>query len=135
MFWKVYFVVYSALCAISLLIGVASPGQVSAVDWIGMAIFTPLAIAGLWSFAYQRPILPVRIWKGVLFASVFWETVQLGSSVPKMLASISTASAQIGPTAVFVLIAIVFVISFFLIAPPLVALYRNAYPRDSGSAA
>lgn len=141
MFWKVYAVVYLVLAAETLPRTLGRLPNVPAIDLVDALVFTPIAIAALWSMAYRHISLPKNAWKIALFASVFWRAIVVGNAllfggvVAKFQADVGTVGARFGvapaPAAVFALTALAGVVAFFLTYPPLMALYRNAYGNES----
>ena len=60
-------------------------------DWIDLAAFTPVAlIAAILVRAFLRQVVLVhpRVWRGVLFAAVFWKSISMGISVPTLVARV-----------------------------------------------
>jgi hypothetical protein len=141
MFWKIYAVLYMALIVLGLPTAIHRLPQMSAIDLVDMAIFTPVAVAGLWSVAFRHISLPKNTWKVLLFVSVFWRAIAIGNAilfgdvVPKFQTMLAAISHKMSPAlANAVLIggmAVAFVGAAFLMLPPLIALYRNAYGDES----
>ena len=86
MFWRVYFGAYVAWAALSLMGAALRPSALSLTEWIDLVAFAPLAITVLGAQAFGRSLLPEKVWQGLLFASVFWKSIALGSSIPKLIA-------------------------------------------------
>jgi hypothetical protein len=141
MFWKVYAVVYLALIVLGLPTALHRLPMMSPIDMVDMAIFTPIAVAGLWSVAFRHISLPKNAWKILLFVSVFWRAIAIGNAilfgdvVPKFQMSLGSATGKLpAQTAHLVLygaMGLAFVMAAFLTLPPLIALYRNAYGDES----
>jgi hypothetical protein len=141
MFWKIYAVLYMALIVLGLPTAIHRLPQASPIDLIDMAVFTPIAMAGLWSVAFRHISLPKNTWKVLLFVSVFWRAVAIGNAilfgdmVPKFQASLVAISNKMGHGAANTVLvggmALAFAIATFLMLPPLIALYRNAYGDES----
>jgi len=141
MFWKIYAVVYMSLIVLALPTAIHRLPQTPAIDLIDMAVFTPVAVAGLWSVAFRHISLPKNTWKVLLFVSVFWRAIAIGNAilfgdmVPKFQASLVAVSHRMGHAAANTVLiggmAIAFAVATFLMLPPLIALYRNAYGDES----
>jgi hypothetical protein len=141
MFWKVYAVVYLVLVVVGLPPTLSRLPHIPPIDFIDMAVFAPIAVAGLWSSAYRHISLPKNTWKILLFVSVFWRAIAVGNAllfgdaVAKLRATLGGLSARMDPAAapafMFAAMAMAFVVGAFLTIPPLIALYRNAYGDES----
>jgi hypothetical protein len=128
MYWRVYFWAYAALTALSVLGAALRPAALAAIDWVDLLAFTPVALFAVGAQAFNRSILPTNVWRGLLFASVFWKSIALGISVPKVIARGVDMNAHVGLVAAEVSIAVALFMAAFLIGPPLVALYGKGYP-------
>ena len=141
MFWKVYAVFYLVLVVVGLPPTLGRLPHIPPIEFIDMAVFAPIAVAGLWSSAYRHISLPKNTWKVLLFVSVFWRAIAVGNAlifgdaVSKLRATLGALSARMegGAGAAFVFAAMVmaFLAGAFLTLPPLIALYRNAYGDES----
>jgi hypothetical protein len=137
MFWKVYAVIYLVLIVLCLPPALNRVPHMSPIDLIDMLLFTPIALAGLWSAAFRHISLPTNTWKILLFGSVFWRAIAVGNAilfgdaVPKFQASVAAVSAKFtasaSSTVTIAAMGVAFVVATFLTLPPLIALYRNAY--------
>lgn len=141
LFLRIYAVVYLVLFVESLIFAVAHGMQPTMVQFVDMLFFTPVAVIGLWSAAYRHLALPKHTWKVLLFASVFWRPLAIGSAVltgnliPKFQAVLGKLTATMSPdNALAVTLAAtagVCLLGSLVVLPPLVALYRNAYGDES----
>lgn len=141
MFWRVYAVVYLVLIVLGLPTALNRLPHMSPIDLVDMAVFTPVAVAGLWSVAFRHISLPTNSWKILLFVSVFWRAIAVGNAilfgdvVPKFQTAVTAISTKVGGgeahTVLFAAMAVAFVVGSFLTLPPLIALYRNAYGDES----
>ena len=141
MFWKVYAVVYLALLVLGLPATLNRLPHMSPVDLVDVAVFTPVAVAALWSMAFRHISLPKNTWKVLLFVSVFWRAIAVGNAilfgdaVPKFQGVLVSLSAKLDPGAANAIVyggmAVAFAAGTFLMLPPLIALYRNAYGDES----
>ena len=141
MFWKVYAVLYLVLVAVALPPTLGRLPHIPPIEFIDMAVFAPIAVAGLWSSAYRHISLPKNTWKILLFVSVFWRAIAVGNAllfgdaVAKLRATLGAVTARMDPAAApaftFAAMAMAFVAGAFLTLPPLIALYRNAYGDES----
>jgi hypothetical protein len=141
MFWRVYAVVYLVLIVLGLPTALNRLPHMSPIDLVDMAVFTPVAVAGLWSVAFRHISLPKNSWKVLLFVSVFWRAIAVGNAilfgdiVPKFQAMVNLVSTKVAGgathTVLFAAVAVAFVVGTFLTLPPLIALYRNAYGDES----
>ena len=141
MFWRVYAVVYLVLIVLGLPTALNRLPHMSPIDLVDMVVFTPIAVAGLWSVAFRHISLPTNSWKILLFVSVFWRAIAVGNAilfgdvVPKFQAAVNVIGAKMTGgathTVLFVAVAVAFVAGTFLTLPPLIALYRNAYGNEN----
>lgn len=141
LFWRIYAVAYLALAVAILPHTLGRLPNLSPIDLIDMLIFTPIAVVGLWSAAYRHLSLPINTWKVLLFVSVFWRALFVGNLilfndlVGKVHAGLVFLNTRMSPGAanatMVVGLAVGFVLSSFVVVPPLVALYRNAYGDES----
>ena len=95
-YWRVYFWAYLALTALSVLGAALRPAALAAIDWVDLAAFTPVALFAVGAQAFSRSVLPTNLWKGLLFAAVFWKSIALGVSVPKVIARGVDMNAKVG---------------------------------------
>jgi hypothetical protein len=128
MFWKGYFWAYIALAAFSLLGAVLRPSALVVTDWIDLVAFTPVAVAAVLAQAFNRSFLPTDAWRVLLFGSVFWKSIALGISIPKVMAHGVALNSTAGLIPAEIAIAAALGMAGFLVAPPLVALYCKGYP-------
>jgi hypothetical protein len=141
LFLRIYAVVYLVLFVESLIFAVAHGMQPSTIQMIDMLFFTPVAVVALWSAAYRHLNLPKNTWKILLFASVFWRPLAVGSAVltggaiQKFQAFVGKWTADMTPDNALAVTLMATAGACFLgslvILPPLVALYRNAYGDES----
>jgi len=141
LFLRIYAVVYLVLFVETLIFTATRGVQLTLIQLIDMLFFTPVAVIGLWSAAYRHLNLPKHTWKVLLFASVFWRPLAIGSAVltgnliPKFQITVGRLTANMTPdNALAVTLgatAGVCLLGSLLILPPLVALYRNAYGDES----
>lgn len=141
LFLRIYAVVYLVVFVESLLLTAAHGLQVTMIQIIDMIFFTPVAVIGLWSAAYRHLSLPKHTWKILLFASVFWRplavgsTVLTGGAIPKFQAFLGKLTASMtADNALAVTLAATAGVCFLgslVVLPPLIALYRNAYGDES----
>jgi hypothetical protein len=133
MFWKAYFWACLALAAYASLGAALRPHNLTWVDWIDLAAFTPVALGAVLVRAFNRWVLPPSMWKVLLFATVFWKSITLGIGAPKLVARAVDLNARVSlmmaEGAIFVAIGL----AIFLTAPPLIALYLNGYPDGDGA--
>jgi hypothetical protein len=127
-YWRIYFWAYLALTALSMLGAALRPADLMAIDWVDLAAFTPVALFAVGAQAFNRSVLPTNVWRGLLFASVFWKSIALGISLPKAIARGVDMNAKVGLGAAEVTIALALFMTAFLVGPPLVALYCKGYP-------
>jgi len=104
------------------------PAALAAIDWVDLAAFTPVALFAVGAQAFSRSVLPTNLWKGLLFAAVFWKSIALGVSVPKVIARGVDMNAKVGLGAAELTIALALFMAAFLVGPPLMALYCKGYP-------
>ena len=128
MFWRFYFWAYLGLSALGVIGAALRPDSLSPTDWIDLAAFTPVAILAAGAQTFNRALLPTTVWRVALFTSVFWKSIALGISVPKVVARGVDLNARMGLGAAEVAIVIAIGVAAFLTGPPLVALYHKAYP-------
>ncbi len=141
MFWKVYAVFYLVLIVLGLPPALNRLPHIPPIDLVDMVVFTPLALAGLWSVAFRHISLPTNSWKVLLFVSVFWRAIAVGNAilfgdiVPKLQTGLAAYASRMDPVyAPFMLyggLVVAFLAGTFLTLPPLIALYRNAYGNES----
>jgi hypothetical protein len=141
MFWKVYAVFYLVLIVLGLPPALNRLPHISPIDLVDMVVFTPVALAGLWSVAFRHISLPTNTWKVLLFVSVFWRAIAVGNAilfgdiVPRLQTGLSAYSARMDPAAAHLMLygglGVAFLAGTFLTLPPLIALYRNAYGNES----
>jgi hypothetical protein len=114
--------------------------SMSPIDLVDLFVFTPIAVAGLWSAAFRHIRLPKNTWKVLLFVSVFWRAIAIGNAllfsnvVAKFqggLAGFGRMPPQTAHLILYGAMAVGFVVGTFLTLPPLIALYRNAYGNES----
>jgi hypothetical protein len=127
-YWRVYFWAYVALTALSMLGAALRPAALGPIDWVDLAAFAPVALLAVGAQAFNRSILPTSVWKVLLFASVFWKSIALGVSIPKVVARGADIDAKVSLGAAEVTIALALFMAAFLVGPPLVALYCKGYP-------
>jgi len=127
-YWRGYFWAYLALTALSVLGAALRPAALAAIDWVDLAAFTPVALFAVGAQAFSRSVLPTNLWKGLLFAAVFWKSIALGVSVPKVIARGVDMNAKVGLGAAELTIALALFMAAFLVGPPLMALYCKGYP-------
>ena len=128
MFWKAYFGLYVALAVFAGMGAGLRPAAMTSPDWVDLAVFTPVALGALAAQAFDRWVLPTTVWRGLLFAAVFWKAIALGISIPKVLARGVDLNARMGLVAAEAAIALGVFAAIFLAGPPLVALYLRGYP-------
>lgn len=128
MFWKAYFSLYCALAAFNLMGAGLRPATVETPDWVDLAVFTPIALGAIGAQAFNRWVLPTNVWRILLFASVFWKSIALGISIPKVIARGVDLNSRMGLLTAEVAIALGVISAAFMAGPPLVALYMRAYP-------
>ena len=141
LFLRIYAVAYLVLFVESLIFANLRGEQQSVIQLVDMLFFTPVAVVGLWSAAYRHLNLPKHTWKILLFASVFWRPLAVGSAVltgdaiPKFRNTVGHLTANMSPdNALAVTLAAtagVCLLGSLVIVPPLIALYRNAYGDES----
>ena len=141
MFWKVYAVFYLVLIVLGLPPALNRLPHISPIDLVDMIVFTPVALAGLWSVAFRHISLPTNTWNVLLFVSVFWRAIAVGNAilfgdiVPRVQIGLAAYSARMdpgyAPVMLYCGLAVAFLAGAFLTLPPLVALYRNAYGNES----
>jgi hypothetical protein len=141
MFWKVYAVFYLVLIVLGLPPALNRMPHISPIDLVDMVVFTPVALAGLWSVAFRHISLPTNSWKVLLFVSVFWRAIAVGNAilfgdiVPRLQAGLSAYASRMDPAYSPVMLygglTIAFAAGTFLTLPPLIALYRNAYGNEN----
>jgi len=141
LFLRIYAVVYLVLFVETLIFAVAHGSQPTFIQVVDMLFFTPVAVIGLWSAAYRHLSLPKHTWKVLLFASVFWRPLAIGSAVltgnliPKFQIYVgkftSNMTADNALAVTLAATAGVCLLGSLVILPPLVALYRNAYGDES----
>src|SRR5476651_1466905 len=135
MFWKVYAVFYLVLIVLGLPPALNRLPHMSPIDLVDMIVFTPVALAGLWSVAFRHISLPTNTWKVLLFVSVFWRAIAVGNAilfgdiVPKFEGAVAALSSKVATnasgTVTLAAMGVAFVLATFLTLPPLIALYRN----------
>jgi hypothetical protein len=141
MFWKVYAVFYLVLIVLGLPPALNRLPHMSPIDLVDMIVFTPVALAGLWSVAFRHISLPTNTWKVLLFVSVFWRAIAVGNAilfgdiVPKIQAGLHAYAARMDPSYAPVMLygglIVAFAAGTFLTLPPLIGLYRNAYVNEN----
>ncbi|HEX2816453.1 MAG TPA: hypothetical protein VHN39_08665 [Phenylobacterium sp.] len=141
MFWKVYAVFYLVLIVLGLPPALNRLPHMSPIDLVDMIVFTPVALAGLWSVAFRHISLPTNTWKVLLFVSVFWRAIAVGNAilfgdiVPRLQTGLHAYAARMDPVYSPVMLygglVIAFLAGAFLTLPPLIGLYRNAYGNES----
>jgi hypothetical protein len=104
------------------------PAALALTDWIDLVAFAPLAITVLGAQAFGRSLLPEKVWQVLLFASVFWKSIALGSSIPKLIARAIDLNTRMGVVAAEIAIVAAVATAALLVAPPLIALYHKGYP-------
>src|SRR3954451_21422778 len=103
MFWKVYAVFYLVLIVLGLPPALNRMPHISPIDLVDMVVFTPVALAGLWSVAFRHISLPTNSWKVLLFVSVFWRAIAVGNAilfgdiVPRLQAGLSAYASRMDP--------------------------------------
>jgi hypothetical protein len=140
-FLRIYAVIFLVLYVTGLPGMLSRIQHVPVINLIDMAIFSPIAIVGLWSAAYRHINLPKTSWKALLFVSVFWRPITLGNAVlfedaiPKFLGRVGAFSSGLNSGAadavMLAAVAGACMVQSLLILTPLVALYRNAYGDES----
>jgi len=128
MFWKAYFGLYCFLGVFNALGAGLRPGTLTPIDWVDLGLFTPVALAALFAQALDRWVLPTMVWRVLLFAAVFWKSIALGITIPKVIARGVDLNARMGLLTAELAIALGVVSAVFLAGPPLVALYLRGYP-------
>jgi hypothetical protein len=141
MFWKVYAVFYLVLIVLGLPPTLNRLPHISPIDAIDMLIFTPVALAGLWSVAFRHISLPNNSWKVLLFVSVFWRAIAVGNTilfsdiVPRLQTGLSAYATHVDPVytplVLYGGLLVAFTIGAFVTLTPLMALYRNAYGNEN----
>jgi len=141
LFLRIYAVAYLVMFVESVIFTGLRGGPLSAIQWIDMLVFTPVAVLGLWSAAYRHINLPGHSWKALLFASVFWRPLAIGASVlsgdaiPKFQRFMSGVTGNMSPDNALAVTLLAMVglclTGSLVVVPPLVALYRNAYGDES----
>ncbi|HZZ33914.1 MAG TPA: hypothetical protein VFE10_18165 [Phenylobacterium sp.] len=141
MFWRIYAVAYLVFAVSILPPTLGRLPHLSPIDILDMLVFTPIAVVGLWSAAYRHLSLPINTWKMLLFISVFWRALFVGNIilfndlVGKVHSGLVFLNGRMAPAAangVMVAgLAVGFLVGSFLVVPPLIALYRNAYGDES----
>jgi hypothetical protein len=141
MFWKVYAVFYLVLIVLGMPPALNRLPHISPIDLVDMVVFTPVALAGLWSVAFRHISLPTNSWKVLLFVSVFWRAIAVGNAilfsdiVPRLQAGLSAYASRMDPVYAPVMLygglATAFAAGTFLTLPPMIALYRNAYGNEN----
>ena len=141
MFWKVYAVFYLVLIVLGLPPALNRLPHISPIDLVDMIVFTPVALAGLWSVAFRHISLPTNSWKVLLFVSVFWRAIAVGNAilfgdiVPRLQMGLAGYASRMdpayGPVMLYGGLALAFAAGTFLTLPPLIALYRNAYGNEN----
>jgi hypothetical protein len=141
LFFRIYAVAYLVLFVESVLLTGLRGVQPSIIQLIDMLFFTPIAVLGLWSAAYRHINLPGPTWKALLFASVFWRPLAIGSDVlsgdsigrfQHLMGGVTANMTGDNALAVTLLATAGLCIGGSLVViPPLVALYRNAYGNES----
>src|SRR4051812_23906774 len=137
MFWKVYAVFYLVLIVLGLPPALNRMPHIPPIDLVDMVVFTPVALAALWSVAFRHINLPHNSWKVLLFVSVFWRAIAVGNAilfgdiVPKLQAGLTAYPPGVppayGPVMLYGGLAVPLPGGTFLTLPPLIALYRNSY--------
>jgi hypothetical protein len=141
LFWRIYAVAYLVLAVSILPPMLGRLPHLSPIDILDMLVFTPIAVVGLWSAAYRHLSLPINTWKMLLFISVFWRALFVGNIilfndlVGKVHSGLVFLNGRMAPAAangVMVAgLAVGFLLGSFVVVPPLIALYRNAYGDES----
>jgi hypothetical protein len=141
MFWKVYAVFYLVLIVLGLPPALNRLPHITPIDLVDMIVFTPVALAGLWSVAFRHISLPTNSWKVLLFVSVFWRAIAVGNAilfgdiVPRIQTGLTAYTAHMDPAVAHVMLygglVLAFLAGAFLTLPPLIALYRNAYGNEN----
>lgn len=141
LFWRIYAVVYLVLYMTGIQGTLRHAADLTWIDLVDLAFFTPVAVVGLWSAAYRHLNLPKHGWKVLLFASVFWRPITIGNAVlfggaiPKFLAQVGVYSGKMGggsgSAVMLVAVAAACLFGSLWVIPPLIALYRNAYGDES----
>lgn len=141
LFWRIYAVAYLVLAIAILPQILAKATHLSPIDVIDILVFTPIAVVALWSAAYRHVSLPTNTWKMLLFISVFWRALSVGNVilfndlVGKVHSGLVFLNGRMAPAAansVMVAgLAVGFLLGSFVVVPPLIALYRNAYGDES----
>jgi hypothetical protein len=141
MFWKVYAVFYLVLIVLGLPPALNRLPHISPIDLVDMVVFTPVALAGLWSVAFRHISLPTNSWKVLLFVSVFWRAIAVGNAilfgdiVPRLQTGLAAYASRVDPAYAPVMLygglVVAFLAGTFLTLPPLIALYRNAYGNEN----
>jgi hypothetical protein len=141
LFWRIYAVAYLVFAVSILPPTLGRLPHLSPIDILDMLVFTPIAVVGLWSAAYRHLSLPINTWKMLLFISVFWRALFVGNIilfndlVGKVHSGLVFLNGRMAPAAangVMVAgLAVGFLVGSFLVVPPLIALYRNAYGDES----
>jgi hypothetical protein len=128
MFWRAYFWTYLALTALSGLAAALRPTALSPTDWVDLAVFMPFALFSVWSQAFDKWLLHPNTWRFVLFGGVFWKSISLGVSIPKVIVKGLELNAKQGLAAAESAIIVAGGMAIILSVPPLVAVYCRAYP-------
>ena len=141
LFLRIYAVAYLVLFVETVLFTGLRGAHLTVIEMTDMLVFTPIAVLGLWSAAYRHINLPGFSWKALLFASVFWRPMAIGSAllsgdaIPKfqrfmggLTANMSADNALAVTLAAMVGLCLA---GSVVVVPPLVALYRNAYGNES----
>ena len=141
LFLRIYAVVYLLLYAQGLFLGATHLSQQSVVQIADLIFFMPVAVVGLFSAAYRHLNLPRNSWKLLLFVSVFWRPLALGSAllsgdaIPKFQQTVGKLtlgmSADNALAITLLCTAGICLAGSLLVVPPLIGLYRNAYGDES----
>ena len=128
LYWKVYFGIYAVLALVGGLGAALRPSALTLVDWIDLLAFTPVALTALWAQAFGRSLLPETIWKVLLFSAVFWKSIAVGITAPKVAAQAVDLNSRMGVGIAEASIVVALITAAFVIGPTLFALYCKGYP-------
>jgi len=128
LWWKVYFGIFAVLAAVGAMGAALRPTALTLVDWIDLLAYTPVAILALAAQAFGRSVLPESLWKVLLFASVFWKSIDVGVSAPKVAAQAVDLNTRMGVGIAEVSILVAIITAGFVSGPALFALYCKGYP-------
>lgn len=76
---------------------VTRPDEQTARDWLSLPIEV-IALAGIYSYAFQRKLLPAHFWRVIAIAYCIWTVVSFATHWPDMMAGFHKAEG----TAAFV---------------------------------